>query len=180
MRLATTGAHHPAGHWPAIGEHGVYGDDGEVSRSGALPAEPATAHTARGDERFGPERRVRLARDFARVRRAGRSLSGGLVTLGFVQRASAAPESPAQPTTPARVGFIVGKRVGGAVVRNRVRRRLREIMRRRLRALSPGCDLVVIARPSAASATSADLARDLDALLVRARVFAPGREGAEP
>lgn len=165
-------------------------DDGPRGAAAAAEVAPGMLPgTVPGGERFGRDRRVRSPRDFARVRREGRSVSGARLTLAYVARAAATaanpktnpdvrPEAvPAQPTDPARVGFIVGKRVGGAVVRNRVRRRLREIMRRKLRSIQPGWDLVIIARPPAAAALSAELARDLDALLRRARVLAPGYAG---
>lgn len=148
-----------------------------------LTAGASGASGKSGGDRLGPERRVRLARDFARVRRVGRSVSGGFVSLGYARRDGEARDSGAQPADPARVGFIVGKRVGGAVLRNRVRRRLREVMRRRLRAVAPGWDLVVIARPAAARATSADLASELVTLLARAKVLAPdadAKPGAKP
>ena len=45
-----------------------------------------------------------------------------------------------------RVGITVGKKLGGAVVRNRVRRRLREVYRLNEAAFSPGWDIVVVAR----------------------------------
>ena len=50
-----------------------------------------------------------------------------------------------------RLGFTVSTKVGGAVVRNRVRRRLREIYRLHEGALASGCDVVVVARVQAAS-----------------------------
>jgi ribonuclease P protein component len=68
---------------------------------------------------------------------------------------------------PPRVGFVVSKAVGGAVVRNRVKRRLRAQMAARLDRLPTGSDLVVRANPLAAQAISADLGRDLDGLLER-------------
>jgi ribonuclease P protein component len=52
-----------------------------------------------------------------------------------------------------RTGFVTSKRVGGAVVRNRIRRRLREIVRHHPEVLAPGFWLVVIARPAAARAS---------------------------
>jgi ribonuclease P protein component len=54
-----------------------------------------------------------------------------------------------------RVGYAIGKRVGNAVTRNRVRRRLREIVR--ATPLAPGYDVVVTARPEAAMATFDEL-----------------------
>jgi len=53
-----------------------------------------------------------------------------------------------------RYGFVVSKRVGKAVVRNRVKRLLREILRQT--SLKPGWDIVLYARPAAASASFAD------------------------
>jgi len=75
--------------------------------------------------------------------------------------------SPAQnPTKPSvRAGFVVSKAVGGAVIRNRVRRRLRHLMRSRMSRLPDGTDVVVRALPEAASRTYAALGADLDGAL---------------
>lgn len=67
----------------------------------------------------------------------------------------------------AKVGFVVSKAVGGAVVRNRVKRRLRAATVPRLNRLPPGAHLVVRATPAAAGATVAQLGADLDAALTR-------------
>jgi len=67
---------------------------------------------------------------------------------------------------PARVGFVVSRAVGSAVTRNRVRRRLRELMRGYLQSLPGGSLLVVRANAAAAHASQTDLAADLD-LVVR-------------
>ncbi|HEX2301051.1 MAG TPA: ribonuclease P protein component, partial [Pseudonocardiaceae bacterium] len=66
-----------------------------------------------------------------------------------------------------RAGFVVGKTVGNSVVRHRVTRRLRAVVLAQLDRLPPTADLVVRARPEAAAATSAELARDLTAGLDR-------------
>lgn len=71
---------------------------------------------------------------------------------------------------PARVGFSVSKRVGGAVVRNRVKRRLREAVRVRLTSFHPGWDIVISARPAAANADYATLDAELGGLIERARL----------
>jgi ribonuclease P protein component len=85
--------------------------------------------------------------------RAGRpSLTGHLLTRR-------------QADEPARVGFIVSRAVGTAVVRNRVKRRLRALVRGYLGVLPAGSLLVVRANPPAAAAHQADLAADLDLVM---------------
>jgi ribonuclease P protein component len=81
---------------------------------------------------------------------------------------------------PARAGLVVGKVVGPSVVRHRVSRRLRHLLRERLETLdvvAAGTDLVVRAQPAAASATSAELAEDLDAALARLGLGAASDQG---
>lgn len=68
-----------------------------------------------------------------------------------------------------RAGFVVSKAVGPAVVRNKVRRRLRHLVRERLADLPPGSTLVVRALPAAAEATYQRLGADLDDALSAAR-----------
>lgn len=73
-------------------------------------------------------------------------------------------------TAPALIGFTVGKAVGNAVVRNRVKRRLRHLTREHLPRLAemPGRPVVVVrALPASARASSADLDNDLSRLLGR-------------
>jgi ribonuclease P protein component len=78
---------------------------------------------------------------------------------------------------PARAGFVVSKAVGGATTRNKVRRRLRHLVRERLDHLPSGATLVVRALPAAADAPYARLEADLDAALAAAR--APRRRRVE-
>jgi ribonuclease P protein component len=68
---------------------------------------------------------------------------------------------------PATVGFVVSRQVGPAVVRNRVRRRLRHLMADRVSRLDPGSRAVVRANPAAATATFRTLEAELDAALAR-------------
>jgi ribonuclease P protein component len=68
-----------------------------------------------------------------------------------------------------RAGFVVSKAVGNAVVRNRVRRRLRHIVKRHLSTLSPSAELVVRALPAAAELSSAELDAELARCLKRIR-----------
>ncbi len=79
---------------------------------------------------------------------------------------------PARAGQPARVGFVVSRRVGPAVTRTSVVRRLRHLMRGRLSLLEPGELVVVRATPRAAAATSARLATDLDDCLCRTTAVA--------
>jgi ribonuclease P protein component len=137
------------------------------------------------------ENRLRRRQDFAaavrRGRRAGRPLMVvHLRTAPAAQSAAAdhdaelAPHSgePRDPQhgdphalggtlPPARAGFVVSKAVGHAVVRNRVKRRLRHLVRERLPLLPPGSLIVIRALPDAGAAEHAELARDLDAALRR-------------
>jgi ribonuclease P protein component len=100
--------------------------------------------------------RMRRKADFASAlsgSRAGRSLLSGHLLI--------------EPGTdrPALVGFVVSKAVGSAVVRNKVKRRLRHLARGRLAWLPGGSLLVVRASPRAATACQADLAADLDLVI---------------
>ena len=99
-------------------------------------------------------------------------MGGQFVTLTYVRRAG-------EPG-PARVGVVAGKRVGGAVVRNRVKRRLREALRRELPRIPAGWDLVCGAKPPSAKAPYAALTAELRALLSRAGLLTGpgGREAA--
>jgi ribonuclease P protein component len=110
--------------------------------------------------------RLRRSTEFTATPRVARAARGdGLLVL------HAAPPDPAdgfpQASSP-RVGFVVPRAVGPAVARNRVRRRLRHLLRDRLDRLPAGSRLVVRVLPPAASASSAQLARALDRALSRA------------
>jgi ribonuclease P protein component len=74
----------------------------------------------------------------------------------------------------ARYGFSISKRVGKAVIRNRIRRRLREILR--LSPIQPGWDAIFIARPGASMTDYATLSKSVVSLLSRARLLAKENE----
>lgn len=109
------------------------------------------------------KKQSRLARneDFQRIRREGRSWSLPLLVLQTL--GNGLPHS--------RLGLVVSKRVGTAVVRNRVRRRLREAARGRWPNVKAGWDIVLIARVSAASADFWQLSSAVDTLLERAALL---------
>jgi ribonuclease P protein component len=107
------------------------------------------------------ESRMRRRRDFtAAVRRGSRSGRKLLTGHLLVPAAGAAGED-----CPPRAGFVVSRAVGIAVVRNRVRRRLRVLVREYLSSLPRGSLLVVRAHPQAATASQADLAAELNLVM---------------
>ncbi len=105
-------------------------------------------------EGFSRDDRLRQRREFEECYASGVRVSGRHVQVFLLP----APGTP----TKARLGISVPKRVGNAVVRNRVRRRLREIFRRTRAAILPprALSLVVNVRPSAAGASFTDLSED--------------------
>ena len=105
------------------------------------------------------EQRLRKASDFAAVRREGQSWADRLIVL-------AARRNGLGVT---RFGFTVGKRVGNAVARNRIKRRLREASR--LSDVQQGWDLVFIARSGSASADYRMLSKSARELFRRARIL---------
>jgi ribonuclease P protein component len=122
-----------------------------------MPAAPS--------ERFGRDRRLRSSRDFDAVKTEGTAFRGRHCLLLVLAR-------PGEPT---RVGFVASKRgVGGAVQRNRARRRLRDIVRRRFPRLPvSGYWIAVIAFRSVLVATHQDLASDVERLLAASGALAP-------
>lgn len=93
----------------------------------------------------------------------GRSYRGRYLTLFFLPRTGG----------PSRVGVSVGKKVGGAVQRNRAKRLLREAFRAEKSHLRGSYDLVLVARPEAAQARFEPVRRDLASLLFQARIGRP-------
>ena len=133
---------------------------GACALGGVPSARMATAMTDRRSERIGSDQRLRTSIDYAAVKRDGRALRGRHCLV-------LAAETPGRTT---RVGFIASKKgVGGAVQRNRARRRLREIVRRRWPEIAPlGHALAFIAFRTAVTATHAELVADVERLLVEA------------
>lgn len=104
--------------------------------------------------------RLRAHSDFQQVYRSGRSWAHPLLVLHVLPR----PEGR-------RIGISTSKKVGKAVQRNRVRRRLREIVRAALPDWKTGFDVVVAARSAAAEADFAALQDALQELARRARLL---------
>ena len=110
--------------------------------------------------------RLRKSYHFKRVREAGSKWSHRLLTLSAVANRSGKT----------RVGFIVGKNLGGAVVRNRLKRRTREAVRLLYDQIAPGWDLVFLVRPAVAKASFLELQTAVTQLLRQASLW----RSAEP
>lgn len=108
------------------------------------------------------EHRLTSADDFRLAVRRGSRAGGAVLVVHLV------PNVDKAISRPTRVGFVVAKSVGPAVIRNRVKRRLRHLMRDRLATVPDGSLLVVRALPAAASAEYAELEGELDRCLARA------------
>ncbi len=93
---------------------------------------------------FPQSLRLRSRREFLIVQDTGMKVSADCVLALF--------KPNGKPAEPCRIGLTVSSKVGNAVVRNRVRRRLRELYRTRRDELPKGLDMVLIARNSAATA----------------------------
>ncbi len=101
--------------------------------------------------RFRAEQHLRRQLDFQRLRAEGRRFDCGAFTLWHLAR----PET--EPGV-ARVGVVASRAaVGGAVRRNRAKRRLREIFRRHQQLAPPGHDLMLVARAAANRLGTAEL-----------------------
>lgn len=116
-------------------------------------------------ERLSRFHRLRSSLEIAEVKDSGRVFRGEHCMLLVL----------VQPGAPTRIGFIASKKgVGGAVERNRARRRLREILRRRWPRLPlTGYRILVIAYRSTLIASHQELASDLERLLATAGALAP-------
>ena len=106
--------------------------------------------------------RLTSGESFRRCMRTGRRAGSRTLVLHLQS-----PPEDSRHDSAAQVGFVVARAVGGAVVRNRVRRRLRHLVRERLAGLPAASVLVVRAMPEAAAASYDELRDDLGRCLVR-------------
>ncbi len=102
-------------------------------------------------------RQYRLCRnsDFQQVRQNGKTYASPLMVLAFLRNELGY----------SRCGFVVNKRLGHAVQRNKIKRRMREATRQRLTQIQPGFDLVFIARQPIREASYGEIEQMLDYLL---------------
>jgi ribonuclease P protein component len=111
---------------------------------------------------FPKSRRLTKASEYERVKRDGFTRRGKLLMLNVVA---------VENSGPCRAGFIASRRIGGAVARNRVRRRLREIVRQHQYELREGFWIVLVARGDAADANYRALEHEWLRLARRASIL---------
>ena len=110
--------------------------------------------------------RIRSSRDYRRVYRRGRRLHGDIAVFHVRENDAGHP----------RLGLTASRRVGGAVVRNRLRRRVREHYRQQVRRDKlPAVDVVVHLKAAAAEANRRSFYRELDRLFRAAGRYGPRR-----
>jgi ribonuclease P protein component len=116
--------------------------------------------------------RMRSSGEFSAVTRHGRRIRTGDVVVYLARSGSG--EFGGERAAVTKIGLIVGRTVGGSVVRHQVSRRLRAQLAGMLDRIPAGSRLVVRALPTAASARSATLGHDLD-IAVRRLTTGPRR-----
>jgi len=125
---------------------------------------PATPQPDRKRLRFPSQARLREGREFSQVREHGRVAQGRLLRLALLRTETGAL---------AKAGIITSKRVGGAVVRNKVRRRLRELIRVSRQDFPDGALIVAIAKQASADASFEDLRGEWLLLARRLSILPP-------
>ena len=122
----------------------------------------ATQTTKVSSSLFPKTRRLTHRSEYERVKRNGITQRGKLLMLNAM---------PMDNSGPWRAGFVTSSRLGGAVFRNRVRRRLREIVRRHQHELRQGVWFVIVARYEAATASYSALEDEWLRLARRASIL---------
>ncbi|TAK23142.1 MAG: ribonuclease P protein component [Chloroflexota bacterium] len=113
--------------------------------------------------------RLRTATEFSAVRSRGRPYQRRQVTMKVLRTNQ----------TATRFGFVTAKRVGNAVVRNRVRRRLRAIVRTELGQIDSGWDVVISARDNASDATFAELRESIIGMAAQSGIVTVAADSTE-
>ncbi len=115
--------------------------------------------TSAASSKFPKSRRLLKHADFQRVYQGGRRQFTGNMTVFFLRR-NGDPQAMGAANTP-RIGFTVGKVLGGAVERNRIKRRMREAVRLAAQACEGPIDIVFNPRKSVGKLPFAELVNEV-------------------
>jgi ribonuclease P protein component len=144
--------------------HGSDGHEGRPARACSSSSQGAQATdrltAGQPDEPVPVLPMLRRRADFEAIGRHGTARSTPTLVLRWMRTDRAET----------RIGLSTPRTLGGAVQRNRVRRRLRSLLRERIGRIGPGWDLLLIARPAAGDASQAELGEAIDALLARSDI----------
>ncbi len=106
--------------------------------------------------------RLKKKKDFERIAKQGRTVASSFLVLKFLPN----------DLTESRVGFVCSKKVSNkAVVRNRIKRRLRESIRAHLTDLKPGYDLVFFSKQAIAQEDFESISKEAVSLLKKANLL---------
>jgi len=139
--------------------------DGLLSLAGVPEDVRSSPSAPKGSRIAGFPKSVRILRskDFRRVYDHGSRYSGPFFAAFYAPAAIGGGPAPSGP----KVGFTVPRSMGGAVVRNRIKRRVREAVRLRLELLSPQWEIVFNPRRVAIDSPLPDLVREVERFFLR-------------
>ena len=99
---------------------------------------------SRGDKGYPRQERMQYRWEFDQVKKHGLSFVGKFIVLSIVEH---------KQIDRRRIGYVITKRIGPAIIRNRIKRKLREIYRLHREFFNNGISIVIIARPAAVKAS---------------------------
>jgi ribonuclease P protein component len=139
-----------------------------------MPKSPAGTR-----DKAATDHRLRKHADYQRVYRAGRKQFSPSMSYFFALRGESSAENAAAPSGP-RVGLTAGKVLGDAVERNRIKRRMRDIVRRRIAIVDADVDIVLHPRKSVLTAEFAKLESEVARIFatIQAMISKAGKPGA--
>lgn len=106
--------------------------------------------------------RLKKKKDFERVFKEGKGVKEEFLYIKVV----------ANNLTVSRVGFIVSQKVSKkAVLRNKIKRRLREITKEKLPKIKQGLDIVLTATPEAAAKDFSEMEKEVDRIFTKAKIY---------
>lgn len=108
-----------------------------------------------GSNGYPAHHRMKYRWEFSQVKKEGTAFAGKLIVFSAVRHSER--KHP-------RIGYIITRRIGSAVVRNTIRRRLREVYRTHRHVMNHGLSIVLIARPAVVRASYKELSKEFRSL----------------